>query len=122
FFSVSRVTQSAAPPIAAATASTTSVVTRDRVVCFMAKRLAGLARLPDDQPGEEEREGKQIEGEHRHGVLLLAREEEMVRAAVLRPDGDLRLLVRHPAGRVEREVAVAEQPIEPVGGEVRVSD
>src|SRR2546426_1229626 len=94
FFSVSRVTHSAAPPIPAAPARTTSVVTSDFVVCFMA--LACLAGLPDEQAREEQGERQQVEGKQRHGVLLPAGEEQVVAAAALRADGDLRLLVRHP--------------------------
>src|SRR6266852_6236397 len=120
-FSVSRVTHSAAPPIAAASARTPSVVTKDFVVCFMA-RLPGLARLPDQQAREEQREGEQVEGEQRHGVLLSRREEQVVPAAALRAEGDLRLLVRHPARGVQREVTVPAQLVEAVGGEVRVAD
>src|SRR5216683_2048813 len=121
FFSVSRVTQRAAPPIAAASARTPSVVTSDFVVCFMAG-LPGLAGLPDEQAREEQRERQQVEGEQRHLVLLLGGEEQVVPAAAPGPDGDLRLLVRHPARRVQREVAVPAQLVEPVGGEVRVAD
>src|SRR5712664_3975589 len=121
FFSVSRVTHKEAPPIPAATARTTSAVTNDLVVCFMA-RLPGLAGLPDEQPREEQGERQQVEGEQRHLVLLLRGEEQVVPAAALRADGDLRLLVRHPARGVEREVAVPAQLVEPVGGEVRVAD
>src|SRR5216683_1058788 len=118
FFSVSRVTQRAAPPIAAASARTPSVVTSDFVVCFMAG-LPGLAGLPDEQAREEQRERQQVEGEQRHLVLLLGGEEQVVPAAAPGPDGDLRLLVRHPARRVQREVAVPAQLVEPVGGELR---
>src|SRR5713101_7852403 len=73
FFSVSRVTHNAAPPIAAASARTPSVVTSDFVVCFMAS-LPGLAGLPDEQAREEQRERQQVEGEQRHLVLLLGGE------------------------------------------------
>src|SRR5438445_1176918 len=83
FFSVSRVTQTAAPPIAAAAARTPSVVTKDFVVCFMA-RLPGLAGLPHEQAREEQRERQQVEGEQGHPVLLLRREEQVVAAAALR--------------------------------------
>src|SRR5712664_1845364 len=121
FFWVSRVTHSAAPPIAAAAARTPSVVTSDLVVCFMA-RLPGLAGLPDEQAREEQRERQQVEGEERHPVLLLRREEQMVAAAALRADGDLRLLVRHPARRVQREIAVAAQLVEAVRREVGIAD
>src|SRR5439155_4044363 len=121
FFSVSRVTHSAAPPIAAAAARTPSVVTSDLVVCFMA-RLPGLAGLPHEQAREEQRERQQVEGEQRHPVLLLRGEEQVVAAAALRADGDFRLLVRDPARRVQREVAVSAQLVEPVRGEVRVAD
>src|SRR5713226_3095759 len=89
FFSVSRVTQRAAPPIAAASARTPSVVTSDFVVCFMAG-LPGLAGLPDEQAREEQRERQQVEGEQRHLVLLLGGEEQVVPAAAPGPDGDLR--------------------------------
>src|SRR5438067_3713157 len=121
FFSVSRVTQRVTPPMAAATSSAPRVVAKDFVVCFMA-RLPGLAGLPDEQAREEEREGQQVEGEKGHGVLLPGGEEQRVPAAVPGPDGDLRLLVRHPAGRVQREVAVSAERVEPIGGEARVAD
>src|SRR5712691_387471 len=120
-FSVSRVTHSAATPIPAASARTPSVVTSDFAVCFMA-RLPGLAGLPDEQAREEQRERQEIGGEQLHRVLLLPCQEQVVAAAGPGPDGDLRLLVRHPTRHVQGEVAIPAQLVEPVGREVRIAD
>src|SRR6202521_1666512 len=117
----SRLTQSAPRPTAPAATTAASAVTRLFVVCFMAI-LAALAPLPDEQAREEQREREHVEGEELHGADLVGGEEEVVRRARPGPDRDPRLLVRDPAHRVEREVAVADEAEEIVVGEVRVAD
>src|SRR5437868_4663487 len=121
FFCSSLPAQSANPAMPPATSSSASRPTSVFVVCFMARSPA-LAGLPDHQPGEEHPEGEQVEGEERRRPLLLGREEEMVALALLGPDGDARLFLRHPGHRVEGEVPVARQPIISVRGEQGVAD
>src|SRR3981081_1369074 len=111
FSASSLLTQSAPRPTAPAAQRKASAVTRVRVVCFIAMSVApsaALARLPDQQAGEEQRERQHVEGEQLHGADLRGGEEQMVRRARARPDGDLGLLVCRPGDRVQRQVAVAE--------------
>src|SRR5207249_5575162 len=84
FFASSLPAQTATPPMAPATTTSASRPASVFVVCFMA--LPALSRLPHHQAGEEQAEGQQVEGEERHGVLLLGREEEVVRLPRLGPD------------------------------------
>src|SRR5438105_15518445 len=84
--------------------------------------LSALAGLPHEEAREQEAEGKHVERHQRHGVLLLGGEEEVIRLPAARPDGDLRLLVRGPADRVHRQVAVPGEPVEAVRREVRVAE
>src|SRR5215470_3846836 len=93
FFSSSLPLQSAAPPIAPATTRRTTRPSRVLVVCFMA-RLPAFPRLPDDQAREEQPEGQHVEGEERHGALLVGGEEQVVALPLLGTDGDLGLLLR----------------------------
>src|SRR5438067_7154279 len=132
-------TQKAAPAIAAATTRKPRVVRSDLLVCFMnggagfardGRRpkagawgvLSALAGLPHEEAREQEAEGKHVERHQRHGVLLLGGEEEVIRLPAARPDGDLRLLVRGPADRVHRQVAVPGEPVEAVRREIRVAE
>src|SRR5262249_36716338 len=121
FFCSSLPVQRATPPMAPATARRTSSTSRVLVVCFMT-RLPGLAGLPHHQSREEQPEGQDVEGEERHGALLVGREEQVVALPLLRPDGDARLLLCRPGDRVEREVLVAGEAVVAVGREQRVAD
>src|SRR5438270_7108540 len=113
-------TQNTAPATAPATTRKRAVVSSDFWVCFMGS--TALPRLPDEQTGEEEAEGEDVEGHESHGVLLLGGEEEMIRLPAARTDCDLRFLVGRPADRVHRQVAISREPVEPVGSEVRVPE
>src|SRR3954467_5225315 len=84
--------------------------------------LPALAGLPDEQAGEEQAERKHVERHQRHGVLLVGREEEVIRLPAPRADGDLRLLVRNPADGVHRQIAVSGQTVEAVRREGRVAE
>src|SRR6267142_2315509 len=103
FFCSSLLVQRTAPPMAPATTSITSRPNRVLVVCFMG-RLPGLSRLPDHQAREEQAERHEQEGKPGHLLLLVGGEEQVVALPLLRPDGDLRLLLRRPGDRVQREV------------------
>src|SRR3954470_7515314 len=98
-------TQKAAPAIAPATTTNASVVRSVLGVCFIFRPnapacrlrpsraspllLPALPGLPDEQAGEEEAERKHVERHQRHGVLLVGREEEVIRLPAPRADGDL---------------------------------
>src|SRR4051812_25374311 len=114
-------TQNAAPAIAPATTTNPSVLRSDLCVCFIVVSPA-LAGLPDEQAGEEQAERKHVERHQRHGVLLVGREEEVIRLPAPRADGDLRLLVRDPADGVHRQIAVSGQTVEAVRREGRVAE
>src|SRR5205807_2487112 len=106
FFCSSVPAQSASPAMPPATSSSASRPTSVFVVCFMARSPA-LAGLPDHQPGEEQPEGEQVEGEEGHRALLLGGEEQVVALALLWPDGDARLFLGYPGHRVQGEVLVS---------------
>src|SRR3989440_5183968 len=121
FFCSSLPAQSASPAMPPATSSSASRPTSVFVVCFMARSPA-LAGLPDHQPGEEQPEGEQVEGEEGHRALLLGREEQVVALALLWPDGDARLFLGYPGHRVQGEVLVSGEAEVAVGGEQGVAD
>src|SRR5207245_2387077 len=121
FFCPSLPAQSASPSMPPATSSSASRPTSVFVVCFMARSPA-LAGLPDHQPGEEQPEGEQVEGEEGHRALLLGREEQVVALALLWPDGDARLFLGYPGHRVQGEVLVSGEAEVAVGGEQGVAD